>query len=441
MTTPSSTRHIIHALHLEVEAPPGSSADAGYWQDEAVRLVNEQLLPQLERLFEQWDQPEFHVRLDRLELMLSVDRADDWRESVEYRLPDLLSRELNAALPAPNVYPNAVGASNVYPNAPTALVQPRTVQTLQAFEHFLETGALPWFFSKRSPGEFEADVMEALKKEKPEHVTGLLKKIISSPSARRRLAQQFSQALWSVVALKLTGEDFFAKAPAMVAEISSKSLDFQEEKIRRHLFENALAELATGNSDPAVLFATSPSPLAGQDEGPLPALTDIVAEVAFFADDAGLALIASYFPSFLKNVGLIGETGLLDGHRAAHLFHYIATGDEAAPEYDLPFCKILAGLPVGAPLDAAEPLTELEKTETDDLLRSVIRHWDVLRNTSTEGLRQTFLMRQGKLSRRSAGDGWLLQLEKSPFDVLLNYLPWACSVIRLPWMTEPVFVE
>jgi hypothetical protein len=64
----------------------------------------------------------------------------------------------------------------------------------------------------------------------------------------------------------------------------------------------------------------------------------------------------------------------------------------------------------------------------------------VLRNTSPDGLRGTFLIRSGKLCLRDGGD-WSLQVESNSFDILLDQLPWGISMIKLPWMEKMLWVE
>jgi hypothetical protein len=63
----------------------------------------------------------------------------------------------------------------------------------------------------------------------------------------------------------------------------------------------------------------------------------------------------------------------------------------------------------------------------------------VLRNTSPDGLRGTFLLRPGKVSLRN--DDWLLQVEARTCDILLEQLPWGIGMIKLPWMEKMVWVE
>ena len=75
----------------------------------------------------------------------------------------------------------------------------------------------------------------------------------------------------------------------------------------------------------------------------------------------------------------------------------------------------------------------------DEVLLSVIEHWNILQNTSVEGLRQSFLQRNGKLSYN--GSEWLLQVEQQPYDMLLQHLPWNISMIKLPWMEQMLKTE
>jgi hypothetical protein len=42
---------------------------------------------------------------------------------------------------------------------------------------------------------------------------------------------------------------------------------------------------------------------------------------------------------------------------------------------------------------------------------------------------------------RDLGRAWSLQVEPTAFDVLLGSLPWAFNIVKLPWMTRPIFIE
>ena len=82
----------------------------------------------------------------------------------------------------------------------------------------------------------------------------------------------------------------------------------------------------------------------------------------------------------------------------------------------------------------------LRPEEAAAMLEAVIRHWEVLKNTSIDGLRSAFLNRPGKVTPREDG-GWLLQVEASGVDILLDQLPWTVSMIKLPWMNTMMWVE
>jgi hypothetical protein len=69
----------------------------------------------------------------------------------------------------------------------------------------------------------------------------------------------------------------------------------------------------------------------------------------------------------------------------------------------------------------------------------VTQNWEKLRNTSIAGLRQTFLLREGRLQRKD--DAWSLTVSAKPFDVLLDSLPWRLSMVRLPWMETILHVK
>ncbi|MCY1311256.1 hypothetical protein D9M70_615390 [compost metagenome] len=69
----------------------------------------------------------------------------------------------------------------------------------------------------------------------------------------------------------------------------------------------------------------------------------------------------------------------------------------------------------------------------------MIGHWQRLGNTSPAGLREGFLSRPGRLERR--GDGWLLSVESSGIDILLQDLPWTLSRVRTPFMQSMLSVD
>jgi hypothetical protein len=157
-----------------------------------------------------------------------------------------------------------------------------------------------------------------------------------------------------------------------------------------------------------------------------------------------LVLLHPFISHFFAAVGVnvTGEKALAAEviPRAAALLHFLATGTEEIYEYELDLIKVLLGLAPDAPLLVAEGLIQSgDREEASAMLQSVIRYWRALKNTSIAGLRSSFLQRPGLL--RQAEEGWRLHVEPQAFDLLLNYLPWAISIVKLPWMPQPIHTE
>lgn len=161
-----------------------------------------------------------------------------------------------------------------------------------------------------------------------------------------------------------------------------------------------------------------------------------------YIDNAGLVLIWVFFNNFFKNLDWLEEktfkTPALQ-HRATWMLQYLVEGQTNFPEYSLPLNKLLCGLPLQQPLEPLEELTEEEQAAGDALMEAVLGYAKGLGSVSLEGFQQSFLHREGVLTPHN--NGYLLQVEKETFDILLNRLEWTYQVIRLPWIDKAIFVE
>ena len=158
--------------------------------------------------------------------------------------------------------------------------------------------------------------------------------------------------------------------------------------------------------------------------------------------NAGLVILWPYFKNFFEILEILDDEGGLkpaSTGRAIHLLQYLATGDAETPEYMLPLNKLLCGWSLERPVDRAVEFTAQEAEEADQLLRAVISHWSALKRTSVEGLRASFLQRDGLLSETESH--WLLQVELMGHDILLDRLPWGISMIKLSWMKKMLRVD
>ena len=162
----------------------------------------------------------------------------------------------------------------------------------------------------------------------------------------------------------------------------------------------------------------------------------------YYTKSAGIVILHPFLLRFFDANHLLDNSRFRSDRErstAVHLLHFLATGEEAPEEHETHLYKLLCGYPVMAPLIRDLSIDEDRRAESESLIRSVVGHWSKLKKTSPEGLRDGFLRREGKISRDAAG--WHLTVEQRHIDVLLDYLPWQVSVIRLPWMPEPLWVD
>jgi len=157
---------------------------------------------------------------------------------------------------------------------------------------------------------------------------------------------------------------------------------------------------------------------------------------------AGVILLTPFFRQFFDNCGLLEgpEWNSKDSqYQAVHLLKYLASGLNKTAEYSLVLEKLICGLAIEEPIPLVVDLQMQQMDQAQELLASVIEHWQALKNTSINGLREAFLKRDGLITRKN--DGWLLQVERKTLDVLLDSTPWGYSMITLPWNGYLIHVE
>lgn len=160
------------------------------------------------------------------------------------------------------------------------------------------------------------------------------------------------------------------------------------------------------------------------------------------ASHAGIVLLHPFLSPFFTELGLLKEERFITQAaqvRAIHLLHFLATGQESVDELQTPFYKLLCALPFSFPIRPRIRLHAKEKQEAEHLLRTVIGHWEILKNTTIDGLREGFLQRSGIL--RNEEKGFRLTVEQNSIDILLDRLPWGISVVKLPWMEKLIYVD
>lgn len=162
----------------------------------------------------------------------------------------------------------------------------------------------------------------------------------------------------------------------------------------------------------------------------------------FTVHTAGLVLLAPYLKQLFTHLNLLVKDEWKNkeaNYKAIHLVRYLATGQQQCPEYSLVVEKLLCGMEISAPIPGDVLLTEGETAEATELLKAVISNWVKLKNTSVDGLRETFLKRDGMLKKKE--NSWLLQVERKTADVLLESVPWGFSTLAFSWNNYIIFTE
>ncbi len=194
-----------------------------------------------------------------------------------------------------------------------------------------------------------------------------------------------------------------------------------------------LAGLPTSAPTPPHVMATPPLVLPWQPPG---------AGEPVFIGNAGLVLAGPYLQRLFTLLKLAQDKAFVDveaAQRATLLLQYLVSGEAAAPEPEMALNKLLCGLALDTPVPPSVDLTAAEREAADGLLAAMIAHWSALGHTSPAGLRQTFLLREGRLEH--ADEAWQLHVPPQTFDMLLDRLPWGYSTIKFPWMPEVLHVN
>lgn len=159
--------------------------------------------------------------------------------------------------------------------------------------------------------------------------------------------------------------------------------------------------------------------------------------------NAGLVLFAPYFPRLFSVLHLLDAAGQLTeaGNQVKAIFcmQYLATAEKEIPEYELFLNKLLSGYPADESFSPFFDFEESEKQILLSLLNSVKHNWNQMKNTSIEGFRNSFLLREGVLEEKE--DRWVLTVESRAYDLLLDTLPWSYSPVKFSWMSKPVYVK
>lgn len=157
--------------------------------------------------------------------------------------------------------------------------------------------------------------------------------------------------------------------------------------------------------------------------------------------NAGIVLLNNYFVMLFERLGLLSEkkfTSLENQSKAAQYLQYLVTGLSNTEDIDLPLNKVLCGLPLTQTIPDEIEITAENQKLINSLLQSVISYWDAIGNSSLDGFRSNWLVRNGVLVELA--DRWELKVDERAYDILINKSPFSFSIIKYPWMEKPLYV-
>lgn len=158
--------------------------------------------------------------------------------------------------------------------------------------------------------------------------------------------------------------------------------------------------------------------------------------------NSGLILFWPFLNRLFEILSLIENGEFVDTeskNRAVYILQFLVYNEINFPERQLVLNKLLSGMQPREHLNQLDDLTDDEKDSAKSLLNGLINNWDKMKNTSPEGLQETFIQREGIL--RFETDQTILIVEQKGYDILLQSIPWNISMVKLLWMDRPIYVE
>jgi hypothetical protein len=457
------------------------SADGFAVQREIGEWCSVELGKGLEEILDKADPGTTVRKIDRIELEIDLGSRQDWLTQLKKEITIQLQQKLSALVVEED-----------------SGVEEQTVSHhfFEVFIYFLQKGCLPWWSSIRNRKEFSISLLSAIKNGISNNMKSHLLEMVSETVASERLIDQLNDQEWiQFIAEFYTGQKseiqvLFKDVLTILNVLPELARRDVKATFKKRMWEHAGdTNLKKALQDAALQFAKEVFMLSDENGRttfkmiqPVSVIMDKAMEnvekeaativqptgkkttdqsteesktnnkkqekretekapltEGIYIGNAGLVIVSPFLPTFFKKLKLADEDKILNEELAVNLVAHLATGAEYHAEFELVFPKILCGIEPTTPISTMVAFTEKQKNEAKELLLSAIEYWNVLRDTSPTGLRESFLQRDGKLSFKDKE--WILEVEPKPFDMLLQNLPWNISMIKLPWMERILKTE
>ncbi|MCB0725948.1 MAG: hypothetical protein KDD00_00680 [Ignavibacteriae bacterium] len=471
-------RHIIEKQFVEFIVK--GAGDAFNFRNELEEVCKNDLIPEIEKLFDSIAPGDKLIRIENLEIDAGIIATEKWKtEFINNVLHDISDKiEILKDNSAVNTDLSGSEINEKENNLGTILF-------------FLENGSLPWYSGIKNNSELSGLIDDFINMGDEAHYKKLKELLRLNKRALDRLVSQFDEKDMNSLTEVLFPGKFNVSMSDLIKSVLN-SMEMDDGKRKKIFYSNwfdtllnlrvdqndqlLLKKLAQGISrylkveEPPGLNDLFRSELSGHlkklnysDDDINRIDTDLsdkkISEANFniqktdrnsdpdnlsewYVTNCGLVIIHPFLLTLFEKTGYVENRSWISKdhqQRAIVLCQYLITGKEEYPEFLLMFNKVLCGYDIFESLPSDIRLSEFEKNEASEMLESVTGHWSALKNTTIEGLRETFLKRSGKLSKLN--DEWHLKVEEKTADILMNKLPWGISVIKFPWMDRMLKTE
>lgn len=423
-------KHLIRKQVITLQLDAGQNAFS--IQQQARDYYYLHIAPVLEKLFEELSSENEIVQIEKLEIDLGDlgwknDRFTLDNDSLYRVLKQSLSKTLSAS------------GNRSYPDAVVSYRTPEENSCLQ-WLYYMENGVLPWEV-QTTDAKWLQQILHQLA---IDHV--LIQKtrklIIDNPRFLARLVREHQE-----VFLQQMAEVITAKRQPDLIEMVHQLVNQQKADVdspprtKKQIWGDILKHFSSGETEVELQeILLIEKKLIPQ---PVVSINKQTILEGIFCPYAGLVLLHPFFRHLFNHLLLL-EDGMFRNNasreKAALLLYFIATGKTEAKDYELVVPKALCGMQLHEVVqEETFLLTEAEQEEALNMMHAAIGQWAIIHNTSPDGLREGFLIREGKLLIKDNGIEFIV--ESNAIDVLLNHLPWNLSLIHFPWLNKLIRVE
>ena len=426
-----------------------------------------ELIEMLDRVFSRLTIPEnAYINIDKLSVDLGTLSQNDFEKhfltylepKLSYELQENLNKNIGAEYQQPfqNAYPE-----NPHQPSPVSV---REQQELTALLYFLSFGLYPWWYKKeirKTPGHLLKDltgyeretlvlkILSLKKRGSDEEVNRMISRLFTHlPQERYGDMIDHLLSLYNNPGLSENIDVLEKNKTELRKSLSLSETEFYsmlfsflllENTDERNIIHKFLVQIKEENLKDKN-FTTK------ENDGPSKkqAQRDKETEAeGIYIGNAGLVLLHPFLTAFYNGLGLLDQQNRFistaASQKAAVLLYYLQCGSERYREWEMTLNKIFCGIGSTELIPDGIPITENEKEECLFLLQTIVNYWEVLKGASTESLQNTFILREGKITWLE--DRWLVQVERTGVDILLERLPWSYATIKFPWLDHIIYTE